>query len=67
MILSQNINYTLKIKFSDLDKFIKLMERYIEKEFVRTNYNYIYSYKEIKEIVEFIKKSSLAIYSNLKK
>lgn len=67
MILSQNINYTLKIKFSDLDKFIKLMERYIEKEFVRTNYNYTYSYKEIKEIVEFIKKSSLAIYSNLKK
>lgn len=67
MMMSQKIKYTLKVKFSDLNKFVKLLERYEEKEFIRTDFTYVYSYTEIRDIVNFIKKSSTALYNNLKK
>ena len=67
MMLSQKMNYTLKIKFSDLDNFIKFLERYIEKEYIKTNCTYTYSYTEIKDIIDFIKMSASALYNNFKK
>ena len=67
MMMSQKIKYTLKVKFSDLNKFVKLLERYEEKEFIRTDFTYVYSYTEIRDIIDFIKKSSTALYNNLKK
>lgn len=67
MIAAQKIKYTIKVKFSNLNKFIKSLEKYTEKEFIRTDFTYVYSYIEIRDIIDFIKKSSSALYNNFKK
>ena len=67
MIASQKIKYTIKVKFSNLNKFVKSLEKYTEKEFIRTDFTYVYSYIEIRDIIDFIKKSSSALYNNFKK
>lgn len=66
MIAAQKIKYTIKVKFSNLNKFVKSLEKYTEKEFIRTAFTYVYSYTEIRDIIDFIKKSSSALYNNLK-
>lgn len=67
MIAAQKIKYTIKVKFSNLNKFVKSLEKYTEKEFIRTDFTYVYSYIEIRDIIDFIKKSSSALYNNFKK
>ena len=67
MIASQKIKYTIKVKFSNLNKFVKSLEKYTEKEFIRTDFTHVYSYTEIRDIIDFIKKSSSALYNNFKK
>ena len=67
MIAAQKIKYTIKVKFSNLNKFVKSLEKYTEKEFIRTDFTYVYSYIEIRDIMDFIKKSSSALYNNFKK
>ena len=67
MIAAQKIKYTIKVKFSNLNKFVKSLEKYTEKEFIRTDSTYVYSYIEIRDIIDFIKKSSSALYNNFKK
>ena len=67
MIAAQKIKYTIKVKFSNLNKFVKSLEKYTEKEFIRTDFTYVYSYTEIRDIIDFIKKSSSALYNNFKK
>ena len=67
MIAAQKIKYTIKVKFSNLNKFVKSLEKYTEKEFIRTGFTYVYSYTEIRDIIDFIKKSSSALYNNFKK
>ena len=67
MIAAQKIKYTIKVKFSNLNKFVKSLEKYTEKEFIRTDFTHVYSYTEIRDIIDFIKKSSSALYNNFKK
>ena len=64
---AQKIKYTIKVKFSNLNKFVKSLEKYTEKEFIRTGFTYVYSYTEIRDIIDFIKKSSSTLYNNFKK
>lgn len=66
MIAAQKIKYTIKVKFSNLNKFVKSLEKYTEKEFIGPDFTYVYSYTEIRDIIDFIKKSSSALYNNLK-